>query len=257
MRSAALELVRPEGAPPAPVGQGRSATTDIRVRVIDGALSCIARHGTAKTTLDDVAREAGCSRATVYRVFPGGKDAVIAAVVDTEVARLLSELAVAMGEAASLQDALVAGMAVASERLAGHRALRFMLEYEPEVVLPHLTFTHQDDIYTATAQFVAPFLGRWLAHHEALRVAEWAARIVLSYFANPAPGMELSDPACARRVVRTYVLPGIKVLAARGPHSSLDISSRSMQGPRTSTTTIDNRHVPFEGPTVTGKGEAS
>ena len=33
--------------------------------------SCIARWGTAKTTLDDIAREAGCSRATIYRLFPG------------------------------------------------------------------------------------------------------------------------------------------------------------------------------------------
>ena len=40
-------------------------------RVLDGALACVARVGLGKTTLDDVAREAGCARATVYRCFPG------------------------------------------------------------------------------------------------------------------------------------------------------------------------------------------
>ena len=58
--------------------------------------------GVTKTTLDDVAREAGCSRATVYRTFPGGKEEVVAAVVDTEVARLFSAIAVAMGAAESI-----------------------------------------------------------------------------------------------------------------------------------------------------------
>src|ERR1700722_18080436 len=68
-----------------------------RVRIADAANRCVARRGVAKTTVDDVAREAGCSRATVYRTFPGGKEEVISAVVDTEVARLFSALAVLMG----------------------------------------------------------------------------------------------------------------------------------------------------------------
>ncbi len=53
-------------------------------RIVDGALRCIARWGLAKTTVEDVAREAGCSRATLYRAFPGGKDAILAAVAAAE-----------------------------------------------------------------------------------------------------------------------------------------------------------------------------
>lgn len=185
----------------------------MRVRIVDGALSCMSRQGLAKTTLDDVARAAGCSRATVYRAFPGGKDAVLAAVVDTEISRLYSDLAVRMGEAASLEDVLVAGMSVAATRINGHRALRFLLAHEPEVVLPHLAFDHHDEVLASVAAFVAPFLGRWLAHDEAVRVAEWATRIVLSYLSAPAPGVDLTDPECTRRLVRTYVLPGIRILS--------------------------------------------
>ncbi|MEA2588672.1 MAG: hypothetical protein QOH66_1599, partial [Actinomycetota bacterium] len=57
------------------VGTDRVATQE--QRVIDAALRCIARWGIAKTTLDDIAREASCSRATIYRLFPGGKDALL------------------------------------------------------------------------------------------------------------------------------------------------------------------------------------
>ena len=109
-----LELVHGEGsearARPAPAG------TPLRVRVIDGALACIAGQGVAKTTLDDVARQAGCSRATVYRAFPGGKDALLRAVADTEVSRFFSALAVRMGEAGDLEDVLVVGMTAAATR---------------------------------------------------------------------------------------------------------------------------------------------
>ena len=42
-----------------------------RGRIRDAALVCIGRFGLAKTTVDDIAREAGCSRATLYRYFDG------------------------------------------------------------------------------------------------------------------------------------------------------------------------------------------
>ena len=46
-------------------------------RLLEATLACLARHGIAKTTLDDVAREAGVARATLYRYFPG-KQALLA-----------------------------------------------------------------------------------------------------------------------------------------------------------------------------------
>jgi AcrR family transcriptional regulator len=183
-----------------------------RMRVIDGALSCLATQGVAKTTLDDVARHAGCSRATVYRVFPGGKDAVLQAAFDTEVSRFFSGLAVPMGEADNLEDVLVAGITEAASRVSGHRALTYLLDHEPELVLPHLAFAHFDDMLSVTCAFTAPFLGRWLDTAEARRVAEWAARIVLSYLSCPVDGVDLTAVSDVRRLVRQFVLPGIRAL---------------------------------------------
>src|ERR1700730_16821569 len=132
-----LELVRDENPDRAASGEGEADALahPQRVRLADAALRCFARQGVAKTTLDDVARAAGCSRATVYRVFPGGKDGVLGAVVDTEVARFFSALAVRMGEATDLEDVLVAGMTEAATRVSRHRALQYLLAQEPERVL--------------------------------------------------------------------------------------------------------------------------
>jgi AcrR family transcriptional regulator len=211
---------------------GTDDRTSPRIRFVDGALGCIARQGITKTTVDDIAKEAGLSRATFYRTFPGGKDEVLAAVVDTEVARLLSALAVVMGEADDLEELLVAGMVLAAGRLARHRALSYLLAHEPGIILPHLAFAEMDRVLQAASDFAVPFLTRWLEPDQAARAAEWAVRIVFSYLANPTPDVDLSDPEAVRHLVARYVLPG--VLALR--YASLSTQSNHAVGKPTTKT---------------------
>ena len=179
------------------------------------------------------------SRATVYRTFPGGKDAILEAVVDTEVARLFSALAVVMGEATDLEDVLVDGMVEAARRLSTHRAIAYLLSHEPGVILPQLTFADMDRILFVAGDFAAPFFGRWLEPDQASRAAEWAVRIVLAYLADPAPGTDLTDPEDTRDLVRAFVLPGI--LALREPSTTAPVFHRSpihrLTPPTTTSTT--------------------
>jgi AcrR family transcriptional regulator len=195
-----------------------------RVRIIDGALRCIARHGVSKTTVDDVARDAGISRATVYRVFPGGKDEVLRAVADTEVARLFAALGVRMGEADNLRDVLVGGIVECASRINTHEGLRYLLNFEPEVVLRNLAFPESDRLLLAASGFTAPFLARWMDMEEASRVAEWATRIVLSYAIAPSPGTDLTDPGDAERLIATFVIPGIEALHEAAPPTPIVIT---------------------------------
>ena len=195
---------------------GSDDRSSTRVRIVDATLACLARQGLGKTTLDDIAREANFSRATLYRTFPGGKDSILAAVGETEVARLFSSLAVVLGEATDLEDVLVDGMVEAAQRLSAHSALAYLLLHEPGVVLPHLTFADMDRILITAGNFAAPFFARWLEPEQASRAAEWAVRIVLAYVADPAPDTDLTDPEDTRDLVRRFVLPGI--LALRAAH---------------------------------------
>jgi len=200
-------------------GWAPSDASPNRIRIIDATLSCLARHGTTKTTVDDIARQARLSRATVYRAFPGGRDEVLAAVVDTEMARLFSALGVCLGQAGDLSAALVGGIVEASTRLRDHAALHYLAEHEPETVLGHLAFDESDRLLATASRFTAPFLARWMAPEEAGRVAEWATRIVLSYAIAPSDRVDLTDPAQAASIVETFMLPGIEALGtvADGP----------------------------------------
>jgi len=180
-------------------------------RVIDAALRCIARWGVAKTSLDDVAREAGISRATVYRLFPGGKDGLMEAVARAEAQRFFAGVAAAMAAADTLEDVLVAGMAEAGRRVLGHPALAFLMAHEPEPVLPHLAFAKLDEVLDAAARVAAPYLEPLLpTADDAARAAEWAARIVLSYACTPGEShVDIADAESVRRLVRSFVLPGL------------------------------------------------
>jgi AcrR family transcriptional regulator len=191
---------------------GADDRSSTRVRIVDATLRCLARQGVAKTTVDDIARESTFSRATVYRTFPGGKDDILAAVVETEVARLFSSLAVVMGEATDLEDVLVAGMVEAARRLSTHSAVTYLLLHEPGVILPKLTFADMDRILMVAGDFAAPFFARWLEPDQASRAAEWAVRIVMAYVSDPAPGTDLTEPEDTRDLVRAFVLPGILAL---------------------------------------------
>lgn len=183
-----------------------------RVRIVDAALGCLARQGTGKTTVDDIARVAGLSRATVYRMFPGGKAEVLSAVVDTETARLFSTLGAQMGAPDELSEVLVNGIVEAVTRITTHPALAYLVDHEPDVVLRHLAFDESNQILATATRFAAPFLARWMDPDEAARVAEWSTRIVLSYCIDRSPTMDLTDRDKARSLVETYVLPGIRAL---------------------------------------------
>jgi AcrR family transcriptional regulator len=197
---------------------GLRIATGVRGTIADATLRCIGRYGVAKTTLDDIAREAGCSRATIYRSFPGGKEALADAVVETEVARLFVAIAERIAGLNDLEALLVAVMDEAGTRISGHQALQFLMLHEPEVIFPRIAFSAFDTVLAASSAFLAPYLRPWLSWEDARRVGEWVTRIVMSYLLCPPAsagsrdGSHRPDEDYLRHLVRSFVLPGIRVL---------------------------------------------
>jgi AcrR family transcriptional regulator len=196
------------------VGTATGPTT--RERVVGGALACLAEHGLVGTTVDDVAVAAGVSRATLYRAFPGGRDTVLATVVDTELARLFEAIREAADAASDLGGALTAGLQTAAVWLRDHEVLERLMFDEPATLLTHLEFAQMDRTLATASAGAAPLLERFLPAPLAERVGEWAARICLSYVLFPAEDLDLCEGADAARVVARYLLPGVEALRAGG-----------------------------------------
>ncbi len=58
-----------------------------RAQLLDAAMKAVIRFGYRKTTVDDIARQAGVTRATIYNYFPG-KDQIFTALVEREIKTL-------------------------------------------------------------------------------------------------------------------------------------------------------------------------
>lgn len=178
-------------------------------RVVDALLECIARWGLAKTTIEDVARASGLSRATVYRLFPGGKQAIVEAAAITELARLVEAVGAELERADDLEDSLTAAVSAASRYLCSNPAFDYLHRHEPDAIEAFIAFDRLDLLFHAAGELMAPWLERFLDPATAREAGVWAARVVLSYLTMPSPGLDPAEPADARRLVSTYLLPGL------------------------------------------------
>jgi AcrR family transcriptional regulator len=190
------------------------AGPDARTRILEAAYACVARWGLAKTTVEDTAREAGLSRATVYRHFPGGKDELLARVVDFEVLRFFGRMTDAVRGSTNLVDVTEASVAFAHQALADHVVLQQVLRSEPQLLVPRINDS-TNRMLPFVRQFFEPFVaaeaasGRLRSGVDPRMAADYVARMALA--CASAPGQwDLGDAGQVRQLVR-LLLGGVVV----------------------------------------------
>ena len=184
-----------------------------RVRVYAGGYDCVERFGLSKTTIEDVARASGISRATVYRLFPGGRDQVLRETVGWEMNRFFARLAAAVDGTPDLASRLEQALVFARRSILEHAVLQKVLSTEPEILLPLLTIEQHRVVRYITA-YLVPLLeaerseGRLDPVVDVGRAADHVSRLALSLIGSPGR-WDLSDPDEVRELVRRELLGGI------------------------------------------------
>jgi len=185
----------------------------LRDRLLAATYRCVERFGLGKTTIEDVVKESGLSRATIYRQFPGGRDELLLETVGWELANYFNALADHVRDAPDLEQLLEQGLVFAHRSLTEHLVLRKILDTEPERLLPLLTVESAKTL-PFIADFLHPYLlreaeqGRLRPDVEIDRAAEYLARAILSLI-NAAGRWDLDDSAQVRELVRGELLGGI------------------------------------------------
>jgi len=186
-----------------------------RERVLEGAYACIARFGLAKTTIEDVAKESGVSRATIYRWFAGGRDQLVRETVAWEMNRFFGRLADEVIGAPDFSTLLEDGLLFAHRAVVEHEVLQKVLLTEPDRLLPLLTIESQR-VLKAISAFLRPYLerearaGRLALGLDQQAAADFLARMILSLIS--AQGRwDLTDREQVQRLVRDELLGGILV----------------------------------------------
>jgi AcrR family transcriptional regulator len=102
--------------PSQPTDSGQVGNPEKAARILDAAQSLFLRYGVKRTSMDDVAREAGIAKGTLY-LYYSSKDSLFSAVAENVCATILARGREAIGSPAStahrlvgLLDALVGSM---------------------------------------------------------------------------------------------------------------------------------------------------
>ena len=182
---------------------------DTRTRILAAAVACVERSGLGKTSLEDVAQEAGLSRATVYRYFDGGRDQLVADAVGWEVGNYLARLAEATSPEPDLEAKLVKGLMFGHQAIDDHVLLQRLLSTERDALLPSL-----QSVMPVMEGLVRSAIRTELdrapvrAGLDRDDAADYLTGLFLSYLGS-AGQWDLADADAVRRLVRTQFLAGI------------------------------------------------
>ena len=182
-----------------------------RGRLIEAAETCFKRFGVMKTTVEDVARIAQVSRATVYRYFDG-RDELILAVLLREADRFLERLGRHLDALTDLPDAIVEGVVYTIRAIRSDENLALL--FAPEVAgITSSVAGASKALFEITGQFLRPYLeaaqaAGSLEHHVDIDdAAEWTLRAILSLVMVDGPRHRSEDEL--RAFLHAFLVPGI------------------------------------------------
>ena len=176
-------------------------------RILDAAISALATHGLARLSLEDVAKEAGMSRQTVYRYF-GSKEALVTAAIVREEKWFLDQMVSAIDAHDELRPAMEAAIVAGLRAAREHPLLDRLLDTEPESLLPFLT-TGAGPVLSAARPMIQGLLEQRVPHASPLtlrRLADATSRLFISYAINP-PDDDIEEVAAG---LADLVLNGLK-----------------------------------------------
>ncbi|WP_102142908.1 TetR/AcrR family transcriptional regulator [Mycobacterium hubeiense] len=162
-------------------------------RIYDAAAEVIAARGLDLLNIDDLAKRAGCSRATIYR-HVGGKSAIRDAVLARSIARIGVDVRTAVaglhGSERVVNAILTSVRAVRADPVAAS-----LIAAPPTADNVNRTLTDSPRLAAAAAELAG------LGPDDPL-AAEWIVRVVLSLLYWP-----MGTAAVEERAVRRFVVP--------------------------------------------------
>ncbi len=166
--------------------------------LLDAAGRAFAELGVAKATMVDVARHAGCSRATLYRYFPN-QEAVHLGFVHRATLRIATQLADSSGpdDAAALTNRVLAGIA------AVRSDPQLSVWFEPEnMSVPMRVAQSSELLHAMSVGSVDQNETTTRERAEIERRGEWLLRSIVSLLAMPG-----KDAAAERTMIESFVVP--------------------------------------------------
>ncbi|WP_460718152.1 TetR/AcrR family transcriptional regulator [Nocardia heshunensis] len=187
------------------------AADDIETRILDAALVQFQKVGVKKTTIEDVAKQAGVDRVTVYRRL-GSRDGLVQAVVGREVATLLADLTGIPDRHTDLEGLVAEVFVTVITRWRAHPLVERLLAVEPERILVKLTVDGAG-VFAMSVAATVGILGRaadaglFEAPADLATRAEIGCRVVHSMILVQGGLAGLETPEELAEFARSYLVP--------------------------------------------------
>ncbi|MGE5694369.1 MAG: TetR/AcrR family transcriptional regulator [Candidatus Sericytochromatia bacterium] len=176
-------------------------------RILDAAAALFAERDAATVGMHEIARAAGCSRATLYRYFEN-REALHTAFVNREAYRLFGELSDRIKDAEDPAERLVAGVTAALSAVRSSPPLASWFAASGPPIGGEIA--EQSDVISALS---AAFVNS-LSHDDAAvveRRARWLVRVITSLLILP--GRNQDDE---KQMLREFVVPTLVPTSVRG-----------------------------------------
>lgn len=199
-------VVLAPGTPDTPIDTGD--------RILRAAEACIRRWGIHRVSMNDVAREAGVSRGSVYRYFHD-RDALVQAALEQVAEQRVREAEPAVRRQRTLAGK-VAEAAVFIRRLADDERTLGLHEHPGEPQLATLRLASTSTMFERWVDFWIPFLteaqaaGEVRAGLDLRRASEWIMRMLISLVTVPSVTIDLGDAQQVRRFVEDHLVRGFQ-----------------------------------------------
>jgi AcrR family transcriptional regulator len=187
-------------------------TSSARERLLDAADRCLRTTGIRRTTVGQIAEDAGVSRAWLYRLFPDKMSLVGAALLRGD-EEFWAEARLQVEAADGLAAQVAAAVAFSRSHQPGALVLQ-LKEAEPEAFAA-VVGSGLRQILPGMSSFWHPYLERARARGEVrgdldiARAAEWILRMVISLVTTPGDAVDIDDPAQVRAFLTDFLVAGL------------------------------------------------
>jgi len=177
--------------------------------VLEAAGRRLASHGIAGTTVDDVAAEAGVSRATVYR-YIGGKNEIVPAVIGREAQEVLDRVAEVLAASSNPAAAIADAVSTALTAIGENPVLARLTSTDLIATLPFITADAASLVDTAVST-LSPALraasARTVDDRAVEAALDEATRFVLLHLTTPRRDGSRLDPSDAGQRAAMLIAP--------------------------------------------------
>ena len=191
--------------------QRRMRSERTRENILDAALLCYQEHGVSGTAMEDVARQAGVGRATLYRHF-SNQDALLTEVMTRNITQLQQLMASSLKGCTRPEEYFVEAALVIIRKCHERSLSAFLLGDDAAIpAVGRITFSPA--MVAVGNKLIDPFY-QWAKVEGILRpwvtkalLQEWTSRLLLSFLTNPSPHLNTENKM--RRFFYDAVMPSI------------------------------------------------